>query len=150
MRVELTQETPIGFETRRTQCRSAAAVMRVAPHVGPDVRKDQEAGPRQIRNFHIYASALGILSVVRHALLNAASGAGSLERRGLAWRIFGSNARRARTEGVGDDVQPVSRPEIARIDFHASAGGARTTAQPKRHHLEAPSPSVARKEFQES
>src|SRR5260370_34949585 len=126
MRVELTQETPIGFETRCTQCRSAAGVMRVAPHVGPDLREDQEAGPRQIRNFHIYASALGILSVVCGALPNSASSAGSLERtrRGLAGRIFGSGDRSARTEGVRDGEQSVSRREIDQIHFHASTGRA--------------------------
>ena len=119
--------------------------MRVAPHVGPEVRENQEARVRRIRNFYINASTLGILSVIRRALFTSAPGAGSLE--GMAKRILGSSARGARTEGVGDGDQPVSEREIDQIDFHASAGRTRTTAQARRHHFKAPSSTAARKEF---
>src|SRR6266446_1290688 len=109
---ELTQKTPIGFEARRTQCRSAAAAVRMAPHVGPALREGHEAGAGRIRHFHVYPSALRILSVVCGALPNSASSAGSLERtrRGLAGRIFGSGDRTSEMKETG--MTPSAKPRI--------------------------------------
>src|SRR5260370_18844691 len=110
--------------------------MRVAPHVGPEVRENQEARVRRIRNFYINASTLGILSVIRRALFTSAPGAGSLE--GMAKRILGTSHLSAQTEGVGDSDQPVSEREIDQIYFPVPTARTVTTPPASRYHFNTP------------